>query len=257
MFGQLPGGRFLSVAELVQAAAEEPEPVPTGLAGLDDATGGLRAGLVWSIVGASGVGVTTLACHLAVQASRAVPTLLLQGHLSASDVLTRLRRADRSLSRTAPGHASGAGQSDLDLLSVSQWLPIDDEETVSGRHRVVIVDTFDELELPRAGEAPLDGLQRQALLRAVRRRAQLSGVSVVMTSRVTSGRNLPELFPAWVEHPWSAAHADVADVRVYMSERADRVTLAVESRYGADSSLELESVRRNQRVLQARPDAPH
>ncbi len=85
------GGLAYDVGELL--AARQPSALSTGVAWVDEVTGGLTPGSVWTVLGATGVGVTTFATRLATAAAVTGTAILANGHVPSRSLARQAQQA--------------------------------------------------------------------------------------------------------------------------------------------------------------------
>lgn len=203
------GGLSYQVDELL--AAPGPAGLPTGVEWIDQMTGGLAPGSLWTVLGATGVGVTTFATRLATATAAAATgtVILANGHVPT-----------RSLARQAQQAAGRLGQTEVQppssLPRLASWLPLPNlgDDSWDGdceRADVVVLDTWDEMWRPEHWDNTRE--QRLASLRWLREVARRNRTALVLTGRLphgSSGAPRPDMH--WAVEPFD----DVADVNVWL-----------------------------------------
>lgn len=233
---------------------------PVGLTDLDELTRGLLPGVLWVVLGASGVGRTVLACQIAAGAAEAgADTALILGREPASTaaaniVCARGRVADHRLrsGRLGPAEAARARRA---ADEVAGWplqvlTPQDREWTLSGstsvptldhwlapgavrERRVVDVLVVDDVDVLTSRPVP-------AVLQVLRAWAKASGQAIVVTLPeepwVVGGALSPVvrreadvavLLRRWDLHEPGSADAGEAEVAVLGHRQGPVSTLAV------------------------------
>lgn len=196
------GGLGYTVEDLL--AAPEPTALISGVEWIDQLTGGIAPGAVWTISGPTGVGVTTFAVRLAVASARSGVVLLANGHVGS-----------RALARQVTdvtAHSEGAPRYGLRLAS---WLPVPDvgDDAWDGACEsadLVVLDTWDEMWRPDRWRMSRE--ERIADVRWLREVARSAHTAVVLTARRprVAGPG-PGITPRhWAEE----AFDDVADVGI-------------------------------------------
>lgn len=132
--------------------------ISTGFDVLDEVTGGIGRGEVWAIIGAAGVGVTSLCNAIAASASRSDEVVVCNGHVPSLALIDNLRRAGAT-----------------DRLRVASWLapPHIDLPQGGDGHPVpalVVYDTWDETQT-----AGLHGTTYTQLVESLRMTNRLAG----------------------------------------------------------------------------------
>jgi hypothetical protein len=201
------GGLSYRVDELL--AAPGPPGLPTGVEWIDRVTGGLAPGSLWTVLGVTGVGVTTFATRLATAAAATGTVILANGHVPT-----------RSLARQAQQAAGRLGQTEVQppssLPRLASWLPLPNlgEDSWDGdceRADVVVLDTWDEMWRPEHWGHTRE--QRLASLRWLREVVRTNGTALLLTGRLPHGSSgAPHPDVHWAVEPFD----DVADVGVWL-----------------------------------------
>jgi len=201
------GGLGYPVDELLAAPA--PPAFGTGVEWIDQLTGGIAPGAVWTVAGPTGVGVTTFAVRLAVASAHSGVVLVANGHVGS-----------RALARQAAGVAR-CGQGGMpDGLRLASWLPVPDVgddswDGASESAAVVVLDTWDEMWRPARWQMSRE--ERIADIRWLREVARGCGTAVVLTARLPNRAAGARPAPAH----WAAeAFKDAADVAVELDWEA-------------------------------------
>jgi hypothetical protein len=204
------GGLAYDVDELL--AAPGPPASSIGVEWIDQATGGLTPGSVWTVLGATGVGVTTFATRLATAAAATGTAILANGHVPSRSLA---RQAKRAVARRGQTEDQGPSSS-APLPRLASWLPLPSlgDNSWDGdceRANVVVLDTWDEMWRPEQWGHTRE--QRLASVRWLREVARSHGTALVLTGRLphgSSGAPRPETH--WTVEPFD----DVADVNVWL-----------------------------------------
>jgi hypothetical protein len=178
-----------------------------------DATSDLRSlvgrslnGSLVAIVGARGVGVSDLALSgLKANVSSEETILIGNGHLPTDQILHSLDGSQATVTDLVgmPEHDSTRG-----------WFWPD---SVAGRSRFVVLDTFDELWPPLGEDTTL--YERLRMLRALRSIARRNNQAVVVTARVsTEDASLAATRAAWTTHRYYESFTDAADVLITVAD---------------------------------------
>ena len=201
------GGLAYDVGELL--AARQPSALSTGVAWVDEVTGGLTPGSVWTVLGATGVGVTTFATRLATAAAVTGTAILANGHVPSRSLA---RQAQQAASRLGPTEPQGPSS----VPRLASWLPLPNLGDISWdgdceRADLVVLDTWDEMWRPAHWGHTRE--QRVASVRWLREVARTNGTALVLTGRLphgSSGAPRPDMH--WTVEPVD----DVADVNVWL-----------------------------------------
>lgn len=210
------GGSAYGLVDVLEAPLRAR--MTTGIATLDEVTGGIEAGAMWAVSGPSGLGVTSLVNAIAASAARAADVLVCNGH-----VPTRALAAD--LSRRS-GHdepaAAGAGVRVASWYRLSQEPP--DDEVSFDTNGLLVVDTWDETW--HAAPWPRNRAELVRRLRWLRHLARDRNTAVLLTARTPAGPSDDPL--GWM----CDAFDDAADVRIDLGRGQDGVEAAVRCRGG-------------------------
>ena len=205
------GGLGYNVEELVDSPA--PATFSTGVDWIDELTGGIAPGSVWTVMGPTGVGVTAFVGRLAVASAQSGEVLLANGHLPSRD-LARHTAEQRLVGERAVDRA-------LRRPKVASWLPVPDpgDDSWDGdcEHAdVVVLDTWDEMWRPDRWRLSREA--RIADIRWLREVARGCGTAVVLTARLP--HRSPGAEPASTH--WAAeAFDDIADVAIEVDWETD------------------------------------
>lgn len=210
------GGLAYDIDELL--AAPQPPALSTGVEWIDQVTGGITPGSIWTILGATGVGVTTFATRLATAAAATGTVILANNHVPSRSLARQVKQSASRLSRAG----DDSPPSTLPLPRLASWLPLPDLGDASWdgdceRADAVVLDTWDEMWQPEHWSHTRE--QRVAGVRWLREMARNKGTALVLTSRLpygSSGAPRPDTHSA-VE-PFD----DVADVNVRLDWSDDR-----------------------------------
>jgi len=199
------GGLGYNVEELVDSPA--PATFSTGVDWIDELTGGIAPGSVWTVMGPTGVGVTAFVGRLAVASAQSGEVLLANGHLPSRD-LARHTAEQRLVGERAVDRA-------LRRPKVASWLPVPDpgDDSWDGgcEHAdVVVLDTWDEMWRPDRWRMSRE--ERIADVRWFREVARSVHTAVVLTARRprVAGPGPGTTPRHWAEE----AFDDVADVGI-------------------------------------------
>lgn len=205
------GGSLWSVDEVVRAPL--PTVFGTAIPPIEEATGGIGAGEVWTVSGEAGIGVTALVATLASGIARSGGDVsVANGHVPTRALARRLtERADDAAAR----------------IRVTSWLRVPwlgDEDWTLGDTDVVVLDTYDEMWRPPHWERSPE--QRIADARWLRELARRAGTAVVLTQRRPHGAHRTAT---------DNVFEDVGDVRLDLDRGDHRgtVELTITSRRGA------------------------
>lgn len=198
------GGLGYTAAELL--AAPEPKALSSGVEWIDELTGGIEPGAVWTVAGPTGVGVTTLAVRLAVASARDGVTLLANGHVGSRDLARHASDVARRTTSTTP-----------DTLRLASWLPVpsigdDVWDGACESADLVVLDTWDEMWRSDRWGMPRE--ERIADARWLRERARAHGTAVVLTARQP---HRDHGTPPPPTHWTAEAFDDVADVSIHLA----------------------------------------
>ncbi len=212
----IAGGTAYGLADVLGA----PSPVRTasGVAIIDGVTGGIEAGALWAVTGASRLGVTSLVNAVAVHAALSADVVVCNGH-----VPTRTLVAD--LARRAEQEETGTTRTSL---RVASWYrlglePLDDDISFDARD-LLVVDTWDETWHAALWPASRGDLVRR--LRWLRHLARDHNTAILLTARTPSGPSDDAL--GWMRDAFDV----VADVRIDLRESGGNVEAHVRSRGG-------------------------
>jgi hypothetical protein len=201
------GGLAYAADEL----AREPRPAtfPTGVDWIDEFSGGIAPGSVWTVAGEPGVGVTTFVTRLAVASARSGAVILANGHVPSRDLARSVLAQE-----TAFGGADGPESAPR----IASWLPLprlgdDFWDSDCERADVVVMDTWDEMW--RADRWGMSREQRIADIRWLREVARNAGTALVLTSR--RARHAGCDAGAGPVHWADEALDDVADVAIELA----------------------------------------
>ena len=202
------GGLGYTVDEVLA----EPAPVTsgTGVEWIDQLTDGIAPGAVWTVMGPTGVGVTTLAVQIAVASAHTGVVLLGNGHVGSRALAQQVLRGAHRDNDAAPP-----------LPQLASWLPLPDvgNDSWDGACEgadVVVLDTWDEMWRPARWR--LSREERIADIRWLREVARGCGTAVVLTTRLAH-RGPGGAGPAPTH--WAAeAFDDVADVSIELEWEA-------------------------------------
>lgn len=192
------GGSDYALSEVL--AAPEAPSLSTGLALLDDLTGGVAPGSLWTISGPAGVGVSSLVLAVAAGVAESGDVIVCNGHLATRTVALRLAHISREASH----------------LRLSSWYRLLVEppdgfgDTSLERADVVIADTWDETW--HAAPWPKTRSELARGLRWLRHLARDSGTALMLTARLQPGQADGPL--GWMRD----AFRDVADVGIEFSD---------------------------------------
>ena len=184
----------------VLASAPEPVRLATGFSRLDDLTGGLDPGSVWTIAGCPGTGVTAVAASIAAGAAKGGDVLMCNSHVGT---------------RRMAGLLTGLAGADSGRLRLSSWLPLMPEpgeewaDSSLAAANVLVIDTWDENWPTGAWPATYAALLSRA--RWLRELARSHGTSLVLTARRPPIAD-PEPC-AWID----AVFHDIADVSIELT----------------------------------------
>jgi len=202
------GGLGYSVDELLAVPA--PATCSAGVEWIDQLTGGVAPGTVWTVTGPTGVGVTTFAVRLAVASAQTGVVLLANGHVGS-----------RALARQAAEVARRDLGNMPDGLRLASWLPVpdpgDDSWDGACEHAdVVVLDTWDEMWRPDRWRMSRE--ERIADVRWLREVARSAHTAVVLTARRprVAGPGPGTTPRHWAEE----AFDDVADVSIELDWEA-------------------------------------
>lgn len=212
----IAGGAAYGLDEI--RASYQPQRISTGVAVLDEFTGGIEPGAVWALAGPSGSGVTSLSNTIAVGAAADADVIVCNGHVPTRALVTDLagRAArDRSPSREAQ-------------LRVASWYPLihepPDEQIYFDRTGLLVVDTWDETW--HAGRWPTSPTELIRPLRWFRHVMRVHNIAALVTARTPSG-------PSQDAQGWTRdAFDDVADVRIDLQPGRESVEVDVRCRGG-------------------------
>ncbi len=207
------GGLSYSVDDLLVAPG--PPSLSTGVEWIDQVTGGVAPGSVWTVLGATGVGVTTLAARLATAAAASGTVILANGHVPSRSLARQAQQIARRFGQTQ-------SQTPLAMPRLASWLPLPDlgDDSWDGdceRADVVVLDTWDEMWRPEHWSHTRE--QRLAGARWLREVARSARTALVLTCRLphgSSGAPRPDMH--WAVEPFD----DVADVSVWLDWSDDR-----------------------------------
>ena len=202
------GGLGYSVEKLLASPA--PATFHTGFDWLDQLTGGIAPGSVWTVMGPTGVGVTAFVTRLAAAAARSSEVILANGHVPSRHLAALVQKA-----------AQGDGGTTPSTPRIASWLPVpdigDDSWDGACEHAdVVVLDTWDEMWRPDRWRMSRE--ERIADIRWLREVARGCGTAVVLTARLPH-RGPGAAGPAPTH--WAAeAFDDVADVTIELEWQA-------------------------------------
>ena len=190
-------------------AAPDPPVLSTGVEWINQVTGGIAPGSVWTVLGATGVGVTTFATSLATAAAATGTVILANGHVPSRSLARQAQQAAGRRDRTEPHGPSS-------MPRLASWMPLpslgdDSWDGDCERADVVVLDTWDEMWRPEHWGHTRE--QRLAGVRWLREVARSSGTALVLTARLphgSSGAPCPAMH--WTVEPFD----DVADVSVWL-----------------------------------------
>jgi len=212
----IAGGMGCSVVEL---AALTPQPTyPTGVGPLDALTrGGLTPGVIWTVAGPPGVGVTSLVMQMAAHLSQTALVGMANDHM-ATHVLR-----DRLLMYASTARIDRAP---VDRIDIASWVPIpalrcDEPSWFGSEYDVMIIDCFDEMLRPRAWP---EGRMAVLTGRWLREMARRSNTALVLTARAdrAPAKGRPPFERAWHSHWARAVFDDIADVQLSLWESEDQ-----------------------------------
>lgn len=192
----IAGGLGYSVDEVLAASALPT--MATGVSRLDDIAVGIEPGAFWSIDGAAGIGVSSLALTIAIGAASTGSVILANGHI-----------ATRSLARRVCAQAPGVGAS----LTIASWLslPIAGREALSTeceRAGLIVLDTLDEMWRPPGFR--FDPELALVETRLLREAARSAGTAVLATTRTLASPHGGDGLNPWM----CDVLDDVSDVRI-------------------------------------------
>ena len=223
----IAGGSAYGLAE-VQDAAPSAQ-MATGIAVIDEVTGGIEAGAVWAVSGTPGTGVTSLVNAIAAHVALDADVVVCNGH-----VPTRALAADLAgrVGRERPGADRGAGP------TVASWYrlslePPDDGMAFDAKD-LLVVDTWDETW--HAAPWPASRAELVRRLRWLRYLARDHNTAILLTARMPRGPSDDAL--GWMRD----AFDDVADVRVGLRLTDGDVEAHVRSRRGRSGRGTLRAV---------------
>ena len=198
----IAGGLGYSVEELLASPA--PATFHTGVDWIDQLTGGIEPGSVWTVMGPTGVGVTTFVTRLAAASARSSEVILANGHLPSRHLAALVQKAAQRDGGTTPS-----------TPRVASWLPLpdvgDDSWDSACEHAdVVVLDTWDEMWRPDRWRMSRE--ERIADVRWLREVARSVHTAVVLTARRprVAGPGPGTTPRHWAEE----AFDDVADVSI-------------------------------------------
>lgn len=218
--GRLIGGRGVHMSDV--PGDDRDKSVRTAIGPVDQATGGLPTGSVWTVVGPAGAGVSAFVIDLAAGvAHRDTSTLVVNGHLRSPVVVARARRAlERIADATAATH-------------LASWWPLpwpdglERDDWHADGSRVLVLDTVDEMVITHARlPSPPEWLR---MLRHLRRRAEQLELTVLLTLRLPADATTHRATRAALgAHPLGEALIDVPDVvAVLLRSSRDGVSLSL------------------------------
>jgi hypothetical protein len=199
------GGLDYSAEEIL--ASPKPATFSTGVEWIDQLTGGIGPGEVWTVMGPAGVGVTTFLRHLSLSAARTGSVVFANSHVPtrrlAQSIVDQRPPGEENPSPTAP--------------QIASWLPLpalgaDDWDGACRSADVVILDTWDELWRPHDWARSRE--ERIADARWLREVARSAHTAVVLTARLPRSRQIE---PHWSEDVVD----DVADVTIELKQEPD------------------------------------
>ena len=173
----IAGGSAYGLAE-VQDAAPSAQ-MATGIAVIDEVTGGIEAGAVWAVSGTPGTGVTSLVNAIAAHVALDADVVVCNGHVPtralAADLAERVRRERPGADRAGPRVAS--------WFRLSQEPP--DDEMAFDAKDLLVVDTWDETW--HAAPWPASRAELVRRLRRLRCLARDHNTAILLTARTPSG----------------------------------------------------------------------
>jgi len=198
----IAGGLGHSVEELLASPA--PTTFSTGVDWIDQLTGGIEPGSVWTVMGPAGVGVTTFVTRLAAAAARSSEVILANGHVPSRHLAALVQKA-----------AQGDGGTTPSTPRIASWLPVpnigdDFWDSDCERADVVVMDTWDEMWRPYRWQMSRE--ERVADVRWLREVARNAHTAVVITGRLPrfAEPGASDTPRHWAEE----AFDDVADVSI-------------------------------------------
>ena len=210
----ITGGLAYTVAELLALSPQTA--VPSRLEPLDALTGGgLTPGVIWTVAGTPGRGVTSLVTKMAAHLAQTARVGMANDHMATHLLRDHLLMAASSArtDRTA-----------VDRIEIASWIPIpdlrsDDPSWFGADYDVLIVDCLDEMLRPR--ESP-EGPMAVRTGRWLREMARRSHTALILTAR---GDRPPDVGRwsfdrAWQSHWARPVFDDIADMQfsLYDSE---------------------------------------
>jgi hypothetical protein len=135
----IAGGLGHSVEELLASPA--PTTFHTGVDWIDEFTGGIAPGSVWTVTGEPGAGVTAFVTRLAVASARSGAVILANGYMASRDLARSVLAQE-----TAFGGADGPESAPR----IASWFPLPRPgdgfwDSDCERADVVVMDTWDEM----------------------------------------------------------------------------------------------------------------
>ena len=204
----IAGGLGYSVEELLASPA--PTTFHTEVDWIDQLTGGIAPGSVWTVMGPTGVGVTAFVTRLAVTAARSSEVILANGHLPSRHLAALVQKAAQRDGGTTPS-----------TPRVASWLPVpdigDDSWDGACEHAdVVVLDTWDEMWRPDRWRMSRE--ECIADVRWLREVARSVHTAVVLTARRP---RVAEPGEGTIPRHWAEeAFDDVADVSIELDWEA-------------------------------------
>ena len=188
-------------------SSPRPATFSSGVEWIDQLTGGIEPGSVWTVSGPAGVGVTAFVRRLAVAAAQSSSVILANGHVPT-------RHLARMVAHDARTHQDADHSR---LPQVASWLPLptlgsDAWDDACRATDVVVLDTWDEMWRP--GDWARSREERIADARWLRELARSAHTAVVLTARLPrTGTEAP--------HLTEDVFGDVADVQVSIDQEPD------------------------------------
>jgi hypothetical protein len=192
------GGLAYELSELIEA--ETPTKLPTGLARLDEFTGGIEPGAMWAISGIAGIGISSLALTIAANAARSGDVIVCNGHLPS-------RATARQLAQLA-----GDGRRPR-LASWFRLMPEPPDvlgDTSIERADLLVADTWDEAW--HAAPWPTSRADLTRHLRWLRHLGREHNTAILLTARTP--RTPSDDVLGWMVD----AFEDAADVAITLSD---------------------------------------
>lgn len=201
---------------LLADVVDEPAPqgLSCGLTDLDQFTGGIRPGAVWTLVTSSGQGASRFAIQAAVSAAKSGQVRLVNGHHALHLLAARAEDAAIALRLSA---VPGARQrlylaTAMDLPwwkpTVDQWLR--DRTRLSGDDALVVIDTLDEMFDLLSW--PMTTMHQLRHLRDIRDLAREHSTALLLTARVQPTDTVTAFEAEWRKHWAYEMFADISDV---------------------------------------------